>query len=94
LGVTPNSITYFTTNPALNEQSGIQVSASGVVHQGATPIDTSAPALTLTPGDYQAQMYFRQQGASCTNGVTIPSAVLSVLILSSVYDRIYADGFA
>lgn len=73
------------------------IAVQGVVHAGITPIDPSAAPLVLDPGEYQLQLRVLEDGncgwpALGTFGMG--SATLTYLILSSAFDRIYADGFA
>lgn len=93
LGVSSSATMYFAPNPTLDSTSEIQIAVSGVVHSGSTPLDSTAAALTLAPGTYQAQLMYRLQG-SCSLHSTIPDAELSVLTLSAVFDRIFEDGFS
>lgn len=86
LGVSPS----FTSG-----SSSDHTAISGVVHQGTTPIDTAAQALVLQPGSYQLQMYIRVPAPlNCSNFTNISEAVLTYMLLSATYDRVFADGFS
>jgi hypothetical protein len=68
------------------------ITAQGVVHQGMIPIDPAAPILVLQPRSYQVQL--RIQYGDCGHGFTFTSATPTYLLLSSVFDRVFANGFA
>lgn len=68
------------------------ITAQGVVHAGRTPIDPSAMPLVLSPGAYRLEM--RESGHDCSVAFPLDSATLTYVLLSSVFDRIFAAGFA
>jgi hypothetical protein len=65
----------------------------GVLHEGSTPLDASAPPLVLSPGQYQLQVhYLVTYDAKCT--LQYGPVALTYILLSGSFDTIFADGFA
>lgn len=66
----------------------------GVLHGGITPWDVSAAPAELVPGQYriQARYVFLYGSSNCAFNYGPLS--LSYIVLSAVYDRVFADSFA
>lgn len=75
------------------QQTRPPIVVQGVMHASSNPVDPSATPLTLAPGSYQLQLRVYSTG-NCGQGFGATSATLTYILLSSSYDRIYADGFA
>jgi hypothetical protein len=85
LGVTINSTNLSSTSDPLITE--------GVLHDGPTPLDSAAPALVLAPGTYLLQVRYTA-APFCTSGEGVRLSVLTYVMLSASFDRIFADGFA
>lgn len=78
------------------QQQRPPIAVQGIIHAGSTPIDPAASPLVLDPGQYQLQLRIMEDGNCGGPGFGTFGfgwATMTYLILSSVPDRIYANGF-
>jgi len=72
--------------------------SNGLLHTGTNPSDAAASIYVAAPGSYLLQMKVRSDDTVMCNEVGGGSGVfydvtLTYLLLSSAFDRIFADGF-
>jgi hypothetical protein len=83
----------FNTGPTTSYDFDQHIGTSGILHSGSTPSDSAAAAYTLIPGNYVLRVQGGFPVGSCALNESIGSTRLTYILLSSAFDRIFADGF-
>ena len=67
--------------------------ANGLLHAGTSNDDPAAPIYVAAPGDYILKMHVQGSGGDCTGVVQFNNVTLTYILLSSAFDRVFANGF-
>jgi len=69
------------------------VSTAGLLHSGQSNHDPTADIFMAAPGSYVLEMHALALNGACTGNPVLFDPTLTYILLSSAFDRIFADGF-